>query len=462
MTLADWTPELSGRDGTKATAITDAIAEDIGRGLLKPGDRLPPHRELAYRLGVSVGTVTRSYAEAQRRGLLSGQTGSGTYVRERTTAAERFALNVGADDGITDLSANIAMCDLRQKALDRALMKLPQTAGATLLEYGGPAGMARHREAGARWLSRPGFTADPARIVVTYGAQHALAVALSTVVQPGATILSEAMTFPPVKSLAAALGLRMHGVAVDDDGLRPDALEEACRATGAQVLYTVPTMQNPTGSVMSERRRRAIAAVAKRHDLRIIEDDVSAQTVDPIPPPIAAFAPERTWLAGSVSKTLAPGLRVGYMLVPEGALDPFLVTMRAMAWMSAPLNAEIATIWMEDGTADELIAWHRSERAARAQLARDILGPIAANPTDAPHLWLALPDGTQAADLAALLLRRGVRIAEGEAFAVMRDAGARHVRISLNAVLERDRLAQALAVVAATLATGKTPALEIL
>jgi DNA-binding transcriptional MocR family regulator len=458
MTLSEWTPDLSGREGTKAMAITDAIAEDITAGRLKPGDRLPPHRELAYRLGVSVGTVTRSYAEAQRRGLLSGQIGSGTYVRERTTAAERFALNAGADDGAIDLSANIATCALRQTALDRALAKLPETADAMLIEYGGPAGMPRHREAGARWMSRPGLAADPARTVVTYGAQHALAVALSTIAQPGATILTEAMTFPPVKSLAAALGLRLHGVALDDDGLIPEALDEACRTTGGEVLYAVPTMQNPTGSIMSEQRRRAIAAVARRHDLRILEDDVSAQTVDPMPTPIAAFAPERTWFAGSVSKTLAPGLRVGYLVVPEGVLDPILVTMRAMAWMAAPLNAEIATIWMEDGTAEELIAWHRAERVARAALARDLLGPIAANPTDAPHLWLELPEGLPATAFAADLLRRGVRVAEGEAFAVTREAARGHVRVSLNAVLERERLRQALATVATALAGAPVPA----
>jgi DNA-binding transcriptional MocR family regulator len=462
MTLSAWVPDLSGRDGPKATAITDAIAADVVNGRLKPGDRLPPHRELAYRLGVSVGTVTRSYAEAQRRGLLSGEIGRGTFVRERSTAAERFALNAGADDGVIDLSANIAMCELRQKALDRVLAKLPQTASASLIEYGGPAGMMRHREAGARWMSRAGFVADPTRTIVTYGAQHALAVALSTIAQPGATVLSEAMTFPPVKSLAAALGLKLHGVELDDDGLIPEALDEACRTTGAEVLYTVPTMQNPTGSVMSERRRRAIAQVAKKHDLRILEDDVSAQIVDPMPTPIAAFAPEQTWFIGSVSKSLAPGLRVGYMVAPEGALDPILVTMRAMTWMSAPLTAEIATIWMEDGTADELIAWHRAERVARAQLARDILGPVASNPTDAPHLWLTLPDDMNSPDLTALLLRRGVRIAEGEAFAVTRDAGAHQVRISLNAVLERKRLAQALTVVAGTLSASKTPILEIM
>jgi DNA-binding transcriptional MocR family regulator len=406
--------------------------------------------------------VTRSYAEAQRRGLLSGTVGSGTYVRERTTAADRFALSVGADETITDLSANIAMCDLREAALARALAKLPQMASATLLEYHGPAGLPRHRQAGARWMSRPGYEADPARTIVTYGAQHALAIALSTLAPPGATILTETMTFPPVKSLANALGLKMHGVALDRYGLRPDALEEACRTTGAQLLYTVPTMQNPTGAMMLERRRREIAAVAKKHALRILEDDVYAQVVDPPPAPIAAFAPERTWLVDSVSKTLAPGLRVGYLVVPEGQLDSALVTMRAMAWQTAPLNAEIATIWMEDGTAQEMVAWHRAERVARAALARNIIGSAAANPTDAPHLWLALPETMRGADFAAELVRRGVRVADGEAFAVTRGAGTHHVRVSLGAAAGRARLEQALNIIAASLAAGKTAAPTIM
>lgn len=448
MTLVDWLPKLEGRHGPKAIAIADAIGEDIASGRLKPGDKLPPHRDLAFRLGVSVGTVTRSYAEAQRRGLVSGQVGSGTYVGERTSAAQRFALWVKSDDGVIDLSANIAVCDLRQMALDRVLARLrPQQTDPALLEYQGAAGMERHRQAGARWITRPGFAPDPARVVITHGAQQALALVFSTLVRPGATVLCEDLTFPPVKSLASVLGLRLHGVALDQDGLRPDALDEACRSTGATLLYTIPTFQNPTGIVFPEARRRELAEIARRRDIRILEDDVYAHIIDSAPPPLAAFAPERTWYVDSVSKTLAPGLRVGYLVVPEGQLDPMLLTMRAMSWMTTPIAAEIATLWMEDGTADELVAWHRRERVARAALAREILGAAAINRHDSPHLWLTVPERQRGHELAAELTHRGVRVAEGDAFAVARDAGAHAVRISLNAVTSRDQLARALRVI---------------
>jgi DNA-binding transcriptional MocR family regulator len=452
-----WVPDLAGRSGPKARAIANAIAEAVQAGDLAPGDRLPPHRELAYRLGVSVGTVTRSYAEAQRRGLLSGQVGSGTYVTDRTAPERRFGLagGGGPSDGIIDLSAALAACELRQEALDRALAAMTAAGvSSDTLEYQSAAGMARHRETGARWMAQAGFAPDPRRVMVTHGAQQAIAIALSALARPGATVLCESLVFPPVINLAGLLGLKLHGLPVDGDGLDPDALDEACRATGARVLYVIPTLQNPTGAIQSVSRRRDIARIARAHELCVIEDDVFARLVD-APPPLATFAPERTWYVTSVSKTIAPGLRVGFLLAPDDQLDPLLLAMRALSWQSTPIAAEIATVLIEDGTAERMIAWHRRESAARAQLAREILGEsAAANPNDAPHLWLELSEPWRGRDLAGELLRRGVRVAEGAAFATARGGGAHHVRISLNAPRAREQLAQALRIVADALRSG--------
>lgn len=443
-----WTPEISGQ-GAKALRIADAIAADIAADRLRPGQKLPPQRDLAFHLKVSVGTVTRAYAEAERRGLVSAQVGSGTYVRDGNTALERFGISKGAEyDGIVDLSANLSQCDLRQAVLDQALEALRGLPGSSeLMEYQPAPGMARHRAAGASWIGRAGIEADPARIVVCQGAQQALAIAFSALTEPGDVVLTECLTFPPVKLHADMFHFRLHGVEVDEFGLVPEALEAAIRATGARLLYAIPTFQNPTGGVMPEERRREIARIARAHDVGIVEDDVYATLLDPCPPPIARFAPERTWYITSVSKCLAPGLRVGYLLCPDDNLDPFFVRARALGWMTTPIGAEIATLWMEDGTADRLVDWHRREIAARAAIARSVLGPVLAG--DCPHLWLDLPDPWRGSELAAETMRQGVRVAEGGAFAVGRNASNRHaVRISLNAARNRDELRSALEIVA--------------
>ena len=443
-----WIPDLSSQGGPKAVAIVNAMAADIATGRLKAGEKLPPHRELAYQLNVSVGTVTRSYAEARRRGLVTAHVGSGTYVCDGRVKEERFGIVGAESDGVIDLSANLARCDLRQMALERALNEMrSQPDSAELLEYQFAAGMQRHRIAGAEWISRPGFETPPARVVLCQGAQQALAVTFSALARPGEVMLTEALTFPPAKTLASMFDIRFHGVDIDDWGLVPEALDAACRATGARLLYMVPTLQNPTGSIMPEARRREIADIAQRHDLQVIEDDVYARLPERPPTPIASLAPERTWYVTSVSKCLAPGLRVGYLLSPIDDIEPLADRVRALGWMAAPVAAEIATLWMEDGTADELIDWHRRENAARAAMARAILGDIAGDAGDCPHVWVELPDPWRGSEFAAEALRRGVRVAEGGAFAVGRGAHRHGIRVSLNAARSRDELRRALDVV---------------
>ena len=450
MTLAEWTPDISGHTGPKADAIADAICDAIRAGTLKPGDRLPPHRELAWRLNVSVGTVTRAYAETQRRGVLAGRVGSGTYVREDTPPAQRFALDP-VPDGMIDLSTSYATCPLRQEALARVMARFAGEAPSSqLLEYGPAAGSARHREAGARWMAIGDFRPDPERVLVTAGAQQALSIVFSALSRPGDAVLCEALLFPPVITLATSLGLKLHGLPMDADGLLPDALDAAARATGARMLYTIPNLQNPTGAIMSEARRREIARIARARDLLIVEDDVFAKLLEP-PPPLATFAPERTWYVTSVSKTLAPGLRVGYVAAPDDAIAPLVTRMRAFAWMTSSMAAEIATVAMEDGIAEEMVAWHRRERHARAALARDICGKLAANPNDSLHLWFEPPAPWRAEELVGEFARRGVRVAAGDAFVASREGGCNGLRISLNAPASRERLAEALQIVADTM-----------
>jgi DNA-binding transcriptional MocR family regulator len=311
-----WIPDLTKYAGPRYKAIADAIADAIERGRLPVGAQLPPHRDLAARLGLTVGTITRGYSEAERRGLIMGETGRGTFVREDLFSDTQDALSATGDASLIDLSLNLPpqpIGNTPEQALAATLKSLaadPALAGT--LRYQPHEGAAAHRAAGAVWLKHTGLEADPNRLLVTSSAQHALTIIFATLAQAGDVVLTEALTDPGMKDLANLLRLRLEGLPIDAHGLRPDAFEAACRSRVAKLLFIIPTLHNPTTAVMPETRRREIAALAQEHNVLIVEDDVYGMLPAERPLPIAAFAPEQTFYVTSLAKCVAPGLRLGY------------------------------------------------------------------------------------------------------------------------------------------------------
>jgi DNA-binding transcriptional MocR family regulator len=441
-----WEPTLEGRPGPRYLAIADALAEDLERGRVRPGAQLPTHRALADRLGVTVGTVSRGYAEAARRGLLSGEVGRGTFVRHRISEMPAVRETVGT--GVIDLSLNHPPPAMPEaaRALSEALDDLAARSDVSaFLSYPVEGGSARHREAGAAWIARVGLSARPEDVVVCSGSQHALTTILSTQIRPGDLLLTECLTYPGLKAVAALLHLRVQGLPLDEEGLRPDAFEAACRAGGVRALHCVPTIQNPTTALMSLGRREEIADIARAHGVLIIEDDIHALLPPQRPRPLAALAPELTYYLTSTSKVLTPGLRVGYVLAPPGKAEALAAGIRVTTWGAPPLMVEIVSNWMRSGAADAILDAMRREAAARQELARRVLTGLdfQANP-HGMHLWLLLPEPWRSDAFTAAARRRGVLVSPAEAFLVGRTAGAHAVRVSLGSARTRAELEQGL------------------
>ena len=364
-----WAPDLASRSGPRYLAIVEALAADVGSGPLSSGSRLPTHRDLAETLGVTVGTVSRAYAEAARRGLVSGEVGRGTFVRARSLPSFSPGLRTS---GLLDLSQNHPPPEGPgfRAALEKALLALARQADlGPLLDYPADGGNDSDREAGAEWIARTGLPAEAGRVLVCAGSQHGLTTVLATLLGPGDLLLTEELTYPGLKAVAGLLHLRLQGLSMDAHGLRPDAFGDACRGGAARALYTIPTIQNPTASVMPEERRREIAAIARAHGVAVVEDDIHALLPPHRPQPIAAFAPELSYYLMSTSKTLVPGLRIAYALVPEGMVGRLAASLRASAWAAAPLMAALASSWIRDGTADVIVAG-AAERGGGAPVAR--------------------------------------------------------------------------------------------
>ncbi len=440
----DWVPTLSEWQGPMFLRIVDALAEDIASGRLVRGQRLPTHRALASALDLDLTTVTRAYGEARRRGLLEARVGQGTFVSETTA---RAAHDLPAPVSI-DLSMNLppqpveANLDLR---IAQGLAHIRSAAGfSAFLSYSRPGGNADEREVAASWLRPRVPRASPERIVIFPGSQAIIFNALLALTSPGDVVVTEALTFPGVRAAAARLNVRLVGVAMDGEGARPDALDEAIRKHRPKAVYLVPTQQNPTTATMGPVRRKAIADIIRKRGSMLIEDDVYGP-LDPQVSPIANLIPERTYFAASIAKCIAPALRVAYLLAPDPSTEQKMRGgLQATMQMPPSLMVALLTHWLRSGVANDIIKAIRNEAAARQQLATRFLKGIAfaARPAS-HHLWMPLPKHLDGPDLLAHLRRNGLAVVGEEAFAV-NDAAPRGLRVSLGAARNRAELSQAL------------------
>ena len=458
-----WAPELRSDAGPKFQALVDAIDRDIASGLLPAGTRLPTQRELAGRLGVAIGTVSRAYAVAERRGMLSGEVGRGTFVRRRDPGLQEGANDEGDDPALLDLGKGRLVRDARDPTLRRSLEAISRRPDLDRLVdfYQPAAGMARHRAAGAEWLRRGGVDVGPERVVITSGAQHGAAIVLATIARPGDTILTEEVTYAGIKALAGLLHLQLRGVSLDEHGIRPDSFEAACGSGTPRALFCMTNLQNPTGRTMPLSRRREIAAIARAHDVAIIEDDVNGFLPTNPVAPLAQLAPAHSYYITGTSKSLAPGLRIGYVVPPPQSIERVAATIRASTWLTSPLLAELVTEWIESGEADDMVQWKRQEIAARHSLALAILGPWLPAAPVSFHLWLPLPEPWRTEAFVAQARTRGVVVTPSQEFLIGRESAPHAVRVCLGATLSRERLEEGLRRLAVLLAQGPEPVMAV-
>jgi DNA-binding transcriptional MocR family regulator len=322
------------------------------------------------------------------------------------------------------------------------------------LVKGNAGGRWEDRCAAAAWMSpRFGYTLSPDQTIITNGTQGAILLLLEHFVGQGGLLLTENLTYTPLSTLARRAHIRIRGLALDREGIVPDAFIEACRSDAPRALYCNPSIHNPTTATMSEERRLAIADIARRYGVVVIEDDPLGLLHPEMPRPIAALAPDVCWFVMGVTKCLAHGFRIAAIVGPTStALNALLEPVRSLShWFPAPLPAAVFTSWIGSGTADEIREAIRSELAIRSDIAVDCLkGLDVASPPGAMHLWLALPDGVERLELVSRLANEGVSIRSSDVFAVDRMTPANAVRISLGSPQTLDVVREGVARIATT------------
>lgn len=441
-----WRPHLKHDGNLKYLGILEALEADIRSGALQPGERLPPHRVIAEALGVDVTTVTRAFNEAKSRGLVQATAGRGTFVSAGTQDANPAGLENAA-------SVDLSMNSPPQPEAAHVATLFAETTAQVLsgprapfrLHYQESTGSAPDRAAASLWLGRRIADVKPTRILLSCGAQCALYAVLTALLMRGDSIAAGAFTYPGLKAIAEQSGFRLAALAMDSDGIVPESFEDLCRRDPPKALYIIPTMDNPTMATLPVARRRALADIARRFAVTIVEDDPYAPLSAEPCQPIASLAPDITWHIATLSKCVTPALRIAYVVAPDGAAALRLQSvLRATNLMPPPVNAAVCSIWISNGTLDKITMAIRRENNERHQLARVALGNerFAADP-DGHHIWLQLPAHWRADDFADHAARSRISVVPVSAFAISQFS-VQTVRLSLGVAPSRAVLTEAL------------------
>ena len=414
-------------------AIVAAVTEGVAQRRIPVGQKLPPQRELAHQLGIAIATVGRAYSELEQLGIVTSHVGRGTYISE--IKPRYAATEPDAGQSIDMQTYRVPVADLPGLVAETLRAIATEDAAALLLENCPTQGEFSHREALASWLALSGVTTSPDQIIVTNGGQHAAMCALSTVTHPGQTIATEELTDPRMKAVAGYLDRQLAAVKMDAHGMLPDALEAVCNG-GRRIsaIYCTPRNQNPTNAVLPYERRVAIAEIAERYDIPIIESDIYGTLRQEKEPPIFALAPHRTHFVTSLGRIAGPGMKVGCLVSsPESVLrSQSGVGMSTGA--SSRLQAEIAARWIRQGHIKSMMNWQQTDALRRVSLlsAYSTLAQAVSLPTS-PHIWLPLPEPWRSEEFVDTAAAHGITIAPTHSFVVGRREVPHAVRIVIGA-----------------------------
>ena len=398
--------------------LVERVAADINEGRLRPGTRLPTHRQLAAREGIALVTATRVYAALESMGLASGETGRGTFVRETALPRGQGIDQIAIAADMVDLNFNYPSVPGQAELLRAALRQLAAAGDLeSLLRYQPHGGRPQDRAAVARHLATRGLIVDGQQVMLVDGAQHGLATTVMALLRPGDLVAVDSLTYPGFKLLAEAHRLELLPIRAAGEGPDLRELEAACKRRRVRAIYTMPTLHNPLGWVMGITRRRELVSIARRHGLLIIEDAAYAFLADDAPIPLAALAPEATVYVSGFSKSVATGLRVGFVAAPDALVPKIERAIRATTWNTPGVMTAIACGWLDDGTVTRLESAKRKDATIRQATAVEVLRPLQLVGHPASYFaWLRLGEEVRADQVAAALMRENVSVSTAEPF----------------------------------------------
>ncbi|MFT6556940.1 MAG: DNA-binding transcriptional MocR family regulator [Sneathiella sp.] len=415
--------------------VVDRIAADIRAGNIAPGTRLPTHRQLSAMKGIALVTATRVYAELEQMGLVSGERGRGTFVRESAVPDGHGADQHPVAPDMIDLTFNYGVLPQQSDHLRNALRQLAGGGEVeTLLRYQPHEGRLHERRVITDYLASQGVNTSSEQVMIVSGAQHGLSLAVMSLLRPGDVIAVDALTYPGIKVVADAFRVELVPIPALDHGPDLSALNEICQARTVRALYVIPTLHNPLGWVLDLAQRKELVSIARKYDLCIIEDAAYAFLAENSPVPLAALAPERTVYVSGVSKSIATGLRVGFLSAPSEWVPAIRRSIRATTWNTPPVMTAIVCKWLTDGSIQWLEEEKRKDAEKRQAIARKALKGLNYKAHPASYfVWISLPQNVRADQLVMDLARQNISISTAEPFAVSKDV-PHAIRLALGSV----------------------------
>ena len=454
----DWKP-VRGNGIPLYRQIADYIRDKIAQGEWTVGSLIPTERALAKRFGVNRSTVVSAFAELVADGLLQGNSGRGTIVVNNTwtllaSAAppdwERY-MHAGIHHpnlptiqeinhaefipGVIRLGTGEPSPEFYpQEMMREVLQTLPDQM--TELGYAEPKGLYELRVQISRYVQQQGIEASPSSILIVSGALQALQLISMGLLPRGSAVLTENPSYLQSLHVFQSAGMELASLPLDGEGVRLDPIRHYTEAGRGSILYTIPSFHNPTGRVMSERRRTMLYDLCLQRQLPIIEDDVYRDLwLDAeAPPPLKSRDHNGMVLyLGSMSKTLSPGLRIGWIIGPEAVIHRLADLKMQMDYGASSLSQWAVTAWLQSGLytkhLEQVRASLRERRDHTLRLLTAHLSDVASweVPTGGFYIWLRITIDFSMKALFDKALAQGVLLNPGHLYD---RADVQHIRLS--------------------------------
>ncbi len=428
--------------------LSEELANHIEQGVFQPGDRMPGLRTLCQQRKVSLATAVAAYQQLEDRGYLEARNRSGFYVKSRfrsslmlpeaslpssepipVTRQEQIMqmLSVASRPDVIPLGAAIAPVDwLPHRAIEKATVKAIRSHRLDANRYEFPPGLSALRQQIAKRMALTGCRVQPDEVLITTGGQEALWLALKMLTSPGDVVVLESPCFYGLLLILESLGLKVLEIPTHPtEGISLEALELALESWPVKACVLVPNFSNPLGYAMSDARKQALIHLLDRYQVTLVEDDIYGD----LPHRSERPRPVKYWdqsgkhyLCSSLSKSLSPGLRVGWLVGPPADLQALCGQKVVLNNASATLPQWVASDLLESGAYERHLKQLRLRLRQSVQRMAELIehafpeGTRMTQPQGGFVTWVELPEGYDAQRLTQEALKAGVSVAPGHLF----------------------------------------------
>ena len=442
-----WIPVIKGKKTPLYISIANCLEEDIKKGILEGGNKLPPQRVIANYIGINLSTVTRAYKLCEEKGLIKGVTGKGTFVSCNAGIPQNLLTN--RDDlNIIEMGTVLPLYEANE-LIKSYLIEINQNIDYnSLLKYVPPEGDIKHRYIASKWLKHFSMDCSPEQIIITSGTQNALSVLLISLFDKGDRIIVDEYTYTGFVSLANFFGIILIPIKTNDDGINIDELKITCKRETIKGIYLIPDCHNPTTAILIKEKRVEIAKIILDNNLLLIEDSPYGFTLQNKIIPISHYLPDNSFYIAGISKSINPTFRLSYIVSPQKYLKKLINGVNNLIWMASPLNAEIVSQLQNSSKYDVIVASKILRMKERNSLVNDILSDYHLIPNGTSLFrYLILPKAISDKDIESSCLEKGVQIFSSKRFLVSTHPNKNAIRLSISGPKDIEELRKGLLIV---------------